>query len=82
MSERLMRVNPDSVHVYPVDDLRKHVTDAGHDCWCEPTVETGATFSRWAAGSDEEGPPTESSSGMLVIHQSLDGREWWERPNR
>lgn len=23
-------------HVYPLDDLREHVTD-GRDCWCHPT---------------------------------------------
>jgi hypothetical protein len=23
-------------HVFPVEDLRKHVTDQGFDCWCKP----------------------------------------------
>lgn len=29
-------MNPASRHVYPV--AREHVTNAGHDCWCEPVV--------------------------------------------
>lgn len=26
------------IHVYPVNDLREHVTD-GDDCWCQPTID-------------------------------------------
>ena len=28
-------MNTGIIHVYPVGDLREHVTD-GTDCWCEP----------------------------------------------
>jgi hypothetical protein len=35
---------PDDIHVYPLDDLREHITD-GPGCPCEPTVKVeGATL--------------------------------------
>ena len=49
-----------SVHVYPANDLIEHVTDSD-ECACGPTSE-----------------PVErddGSTGWLVTHHSLDGRE-------
>ena len=38
----MMRPNDDLIafpnHVYPLNDLRKHIT-VGRTCWCNPTVE-------------------------------------------
>jgi hypothetical protein len=48
-----------TVHVYPGGDLIEHDTDGG-DCMCGPTTE-------FVQGDE--------SSGWLVIHHSLDGRE-------
>ncbi len=53
----------DDVHVWPVNDLIEHATD-GTECSCGPTTE-----------------PVErddGSIGWLVIHHSLDGREFGE----
>jgi hypothetical protein len=43
-------------HVYPVNDLRKHLVT---NCWCNP--------------GDDEG---------IAVHNSLDGREQYERGER
>lgn len=56
------------VWVVPVDDGVDHVPD-DPDCWCRPTI-------RWAEGDDEHLP-----SAMLV-HNSSDHRELWERDTR
>lgn len=55
-----------TVRVSPTDDLIEHVTD-GVDCPCGPTTEPVMR---------EDG-----SSGWLVTHHSLDGRELTE-PDR
>lgn len=51
------------MHVYPVGDLVEHVT-AGDGCICGPTAE--AVF-------DDDG-----STGWMLTHHSLDGREFTE----
>ena len=51
---------PQTVHVYPNNDLIEHDTD-GAECPCGPTTE--AVF-------DPDG-----SNGWLITHHSLDGRE-------
>jgi len=48
-----------SVHVIPVDDLIEHVTS--DECPCGPRQEP--------VGRDD------GSTGWLVVHHSLDGRE-------
>lgn len=55
-----------SVHVYPVDDLRKHVKK-GWRCECRPSVEA-------VKGECEHG---EWFVSWLVTHNSFDGRENW-----
>lgn len=51
------------VHITPVNDWGPH---EGKDCSCRPTLEY-------------EDPDTgEKYSGMLVIHNSFDGRERYE----
>lgn len=52
-------------HVYPVDDLIEHLTDAGAFCPCGPTFEPVKR---------EDG-----SVGWVLTHHSLDGRELVER---
>lgn len=53
-----------TVHVYPNDDAVEHFTD-GSDCLCDPDIEVVTS----SAGN----------VGLLVIHHSLDGREFGER---
>lgn len=52
--------DPDTIHVYPLDDIVEHET-TGDDCACGPTTEPV---------SREDG-----TLGWLVTHHSLDGRE-------
>lgn len=28
-----------TLHVYPKDDLREHITDGDQPCWCRPSVD-------------------------------------------
>lgn len=54
-------------HVYPVDDLKEHITDyngvdkQGEKCWCNPEY-------------DEEDD--------VCVHNALDGREQYETGER
>jgi hypothetical protein len=52
------------VHILPVNDLIEH-EDEGDDCPCGVTSEP--------VKDDENG-----SVGWLIVHNSLDGREWHE----
>lgn len=52
-----------TVHCYPVRDLIEHETD-GDDCPCGPALEAV--------------PADDGSMGWLVMHHSLDGREFVE----
>lgn len=54
---------PQTVHVYPVNDLIEHDTES-EDCPCGPTPE---------AVPDQDG-----AMGWLITHHSLDGRERFE----
>lgn len=54
----------DTVHTIPVGDLIEHDT-SGEPCVCGPDVE--AVFR------------DDGSTGWLVVHHSLDGREFKER---
>lgn len=47
-------------HVAPIGDLVEHITD-GSDCPCGPRTEPV--------------PRDDGSTGWLVIHHALDGRE-------
>lgn len=29
-------MTPEGWHVYPMGDLREHITDQGGNCWCNP----------------------------------------------
>lgn len=53
-----------TLHVLPINDLRQHVEN-GIMCWCEPRIIVG----------DE----AEDFAEYIVVHNSLDGREWHER---
>lgn len=55
-------------HVVPVGDLVDHDTDSESECACGPRVE--AVFRQ------------DGSAGWLVVHNSLDGRELCEGPER
>lgn len=50
-----------TIHVIPIGDLITHVTDDDGDCACGPTTE--------AVKRDS------GTTGWLIIHHSLDGRE-------
>lgn len=52
-----------SVHTFPLNDERQHVTEL--DCWCEPEI-------RWL---DETTGLPWSENGPLVIHHAADCRE-------
>lgn len=56
--------SPTVLHVYPLNDLVGHDTDTG-TCICGPTLEETLTAS--------------TVPGLLIIHNSLDGRE--QAPN-
>lgn len=56
-------INPDNVHVLPVNDVIDH-DEVGTDCICGPVVEPVKR---------EDG-----SYGWLISHNSLDGRERFE----
>lgn len=51
----------DTVHVYPVNDLIEHDTETD-DCLCGPNSE---------AVPDDDG-----GFGWVIVHNSLDGREF------
>jgi hypothetical protein len=53
------------VHVYPIGDLREHVTIGypKRQCWCEPEIDEG-------------------NGCIVVVHNSLDGREDFETGRR
>jgi len=51
------------IHVVPIDDLIEHDT-SGDDCVCGPDTETVKR--------------DDGSTGWLVTHHSLDGRELYE----
>lgn len=53
----------ESVHVFPVADVIEHDTDGG-ECLCGPTTEAV--------------PREDGSFGWVVVHHSLDGREFGE----
>lgn len=68
-------INPDNVyHVLPVDDLRPHKETLIYppigmpysDCECQPTVLNEST----------------DGDGLLVVHNSFDGREKFEPDNK
>lgn len=50
-----------TAHVYPVDDIIEHETD-GDGCPCGPTPESVTR--------------DDGSIGWLLVHHSLDGREF------
>lgn len=54
----------DDVHVFPTGDVIEHVVDGGSDCPCGPTTEPV--------------PRADGSMGWLILHHSLDGREFAE----
>lgn len=56
-------MSTDNVYVYPTQDLIEHVTD-GDGCPCIPTTE---------AVEHDDG-----SYGWVILHHSLDGREFAE----
>lgn len=55
-------VRADHVHVHPVGDLTEHDID-GDDCVCGPTTEYVPAET------------VDQSSGWLLTHHALDGRE-------
>jgi hypothetical protein len=63
----LAQVRPEHIyHVYPVGDLREHVTDNVHEngvCGCDPELQI-------------------EGAGVVIVHNSLDGREAFETGKR
>lgn len=53
----------DDFHVFPVGDLIEHDVDGG-ECLCGPTTKPV--------------PRDDGSMGWIVVHHSLDGREFAE----
>lgn len=42
----------DRYHIYPLDDLREHVTDGG-DCWCHPEIDDELIIHRSLDGREK-----------------------------
>jgi hypothetical protein len=53
-----------TIHVHPIGDLIRHDTD-GQDCACGPRTEPVAR--------------DDGTTGWLIVHHSLDGRELTEQ---
>lgn len=51
-------------HVYPCDDGKKHVTNHGGDCWCEPEIRD--------FGLDSTGQPAK----VIIHHKHLSQKEF------
>ena len=54
---------PQIFHVYPVNDLKEHLTQLPAICWCDPELKI-------------------EDDGLIIIHNSLDGREAYEDGRR
>lgn len=52
------------VHVYPVGDIKEHITDDSAPCWCHPEEEL-----------DQDGP----EDVLLIVHNAADQRERYEQ---
>lgn len=65
------------IHVLPIGDLREH--EETRDCWCHPRVEgppeENTNNATEGSFTDVEGQIDGSMEDVVVVHNSLDGRE-------
>lgn len=63
MPRKTSNPEPDPlIHVYPLNDTKRHTLTATGRCWCNPA----------------QNPPVFPGVARLVVHNSQDEREWIE----